>query len=101
VGKEFCEVVCQGRIARMEDFRRVMFVHGRRCRERRYNGSKGHTEEVQEFLAALRAGGPLPIPYEQLRAVTLATFAIEEALRRGTWVDVETLSSTPTHAPGS
>lgn len=89
MGKEFCEVFCQGRVARMEDFRRVEFLHGRHRSVRRYDGSKGHREEMQLFLQALRSGTPFPIPYEQLRAVTATTFAIEEALRRGTWVDVE------------
>jgi polar amino acid transport system substrate-binding protein len=89
MGKEFCEVFCQGRIVRMEDFRRVEFCRGRSCTVRRYDGGKGHREEMQLFVDALRQGKPFPIPFEQLRAVTAATFAIEVALRRGSWVEVE------------
>ncbi len=89
LGKEFCEVFAGGRVARMEDFRRVEFLVGRRRSVRRYDGTKGHREEMRAFVEALRAGAPAPIPYEQLRAVTAATFALQEALRTGRWVDVE------------
>ncbi|MDW7997417.1 MAG: Gfo/Idh/MocA family oxidoreductase, partial [Bacteroidota bacterium] len=94
LGKEFCEVFCQGRTARMDDFRSVVFHHGYRQTKRRYDGSKGHREEMQLFVQHLQAGTPFPIPYEQARAVTAATFAIEEALRRQTWVDVESFLRT-------
>ncbi|MEN3026712.1 MAG: bi-domain-containing oxidoreductase [Chlorobiota bacterium] len=94
VGKEFCEVFCQGRVARMEDFRSVEFFDGRRRKLRQYDGSKGHREEMRQFVEALRTKAPFPIPYEQLRAVTLATFAIQEALRSGAWVAVDSLLSS-------
>jgi len=88
LGKEFCEVFSHGRVARMEDFRRVEFITGRHRRVRRYDGSKGHREQMRSFVEAVRTG-MAPIPYEQLRAVTATTFALQEALRTGTWVDVE------------
>lgn len=94
LGKEFCEVFVGGRVARMEDFRRVEFVVGRRRSIRRYDGSKGHREEIRAFVEALRTGTPSPIPYEQLRAVTATTFALREAIRTGTWVDVEAWLAT-------
>jgi len=89
VPKEYCEVFCQGQSARMEDFRTLELCSGRKCTQRRYDGSKGHAEEVRAFVQALQTGQPAPIPYEQLRAVTATTFAIEHALRTGTVVDIE------------
>jgi hypothetical protein len=42
---------------------------------------KGHLEELQALAAAIRDGGPWPIPLqEQLRAMRIA-FAVEEAIR--------------------
>lgn len=35
------------------------------------------------FLAALASGGEPPIPFESLRATTLATFRVRESLRCG------------------
>jgi hypothetical protein len=37
---------------------------------------KGQVAMMQAFLAAVRAGGPHPIPLEELEAVSAATLAI-------------------------
>jgi hypothetical protein len=43
------------------------------------------------FAKAVAAGGPPPIAYEQLFAVTSASFAAVESLRSGQRVSVEPL----------
>jgi hypothetical protein len=43
---------------------------------------KGHAGEWDAFAAAILAGGPPPIPYEQLIGVMSATFDAVEALRK-------------------
>jgi hypothetical protein len=49
----------------------------------RLRQDKGHRAEWEAFAAAITAGGPPPIPYDQLFGVTRATFAALEALRSG------------------
>ena len=44
---------------------------------------KGHSEEVEVFLLAIREGRPSPIPLDSLALTSLATFAILDSLRTG------------------
>lgn len=83
--KERVEVFCAGRAAALDDYRSLETVRdGRRQVQRsRLRQDKGHSGEWQDFSAAIRAGGPPPIPYEQLFGVHRAAFAAVEALRSG------------------
>ncbi|MGA3093920.1 MAG: hypothetical protein ABSD79_00860, partial [Dehalococcoidales bacterium] len=58
---------------------------------------KGHIAAWKAFLSAIKAGGPPPIPYEELIGVTRATFTAMEALRAGTLLpsDKQSASSSP------
>jgi hypothetical protein len=42
---------------------------------------KGHRAEWEAFSEAIIAGGPPPIPYDQLFGVTAATFAAVTSIR--------------------
>ena len=44
---------------------------------------KGFAEEVQAMVDAVKAGGPAPIPFEEIENVTRATFAVQRALKSG------------------
>ncbi len=66
--KERVEVFSGGRVAVLDDFRSLELVSkGRRkVFHSRLRQDKGHSQEWQAFAAAIRAGGPAPIPYDQL-----------------------------------
>jgi predicted dehydrogenase len=82
--KERVEVFCGGRIAVLDDFRVLETVHnGRRKTVKLAGQDKGHFNEMQALVRAIRAGGPPPIPYEQLVGVTKASFAAVASLRAG------------------
>lgn len=83
--KERVEVFCGGRVAVLDDYRTLELVAGgrRQIHRSHLRQDKGHSAEWAAFTAALHAGGPPPIPYEQLVGVTRATFAAVEALRTG------------------
>ncbi|GIV50111.1 MAG: oxidoreductase [Candidatus Kapaibacterium sp.] len=83
IEKEWCEVFCQERSAILENFHHIRLARDGKERRYRFGAGKGHREELQATVAAVSSGAPMPIPYEQLRAVTLATFAIVESLRAG------------------
>ncbi len=80
-GKERLEVHGGGASAVLEDFRvlELMPPTGRRERLRSAT-DKGHTEELREFIEAVRTGGPMPIPPESLIEVTRTTLAAAGAL---------------------
>jgi len=80
--KERIEVFTGGMVAVLDDFRTLELVRqGRRNRiSARLRQDKGHRHEWETFAAAIIAGGPPPIPYEQLFGVSEATFAALDAL---------------------
>ena len=87
--KERLEIFGGGITAVLDDFRRLELVHrGRRkVHESRLRQYKGHQEECNAFIAAVRKGSPLPIPFEELVATTLTTFGIIESLHGGTPIE--------------
>ena len=89
VPKERIEVAAGGKTWVIDDWRTCTMYSGARIRrERSWSTAKGHREEVARFVAAVRAGGPEPIPFDQLVATTRATFAAMESARIGAPVDV-------------
>jgi len=89
--KERLEVFGGGGGAVMEVFRRGWLVRG--GRRRRIGGfwprqEKGHREEMQAFLEAVRRSSPSPVPFEEAVRTTRATFAIRESLSRGIPIDL-------------
>jgi predicted dehydrogenase len=89
VAKEYLELSTGGRSAILENFR-TLSLHrdNRRRRTRLLNQAKGHAQEVAAFIDAVRTGGPMPIEFPVLAAVTRATFMIHESLGSGMPVDV-------------
>lgn len=81
-GKERIEVHGGGRTAIVEDFRRLELTGGgRRHTERSWlRSDKGHRDAVRAFVDAIRAGGPAPIPFEEIVMSMRATFAARESL---------------------
>jgi polar amino acid transport system substrate-binding protein len=83
VAKEYCEVFADGRTAQMHNFEALDMAQGRKISRKKFDGTKGHKQEMTALIQALKHGEKFPIEYETLRAVTLATFAAEESLRSG------------------
>lgn len=92
--KERLEVIGGGRVAVLDDFRRLeTFSRGRRRVQRSWlRQDKGHRAIWQTFANAITNGGPPPIPYDQLFAVSMASFAAVESLRSGESVTLKPLS---------
>ena len=79
--KERVEVFCGGRIAVLDDFRKLELVHDGRRKTVKTAQDKGWKDEWVAFAKAIREGGGPPIPYEQLVGVTEVSFAAVESLR--------------------
>jgi predicted dehydrogenase/threonine dehydrogenase-like Zn-dependent dehydrogenase len=79
--KERLEVFCGGRIAALDDFRKLEMVEDGKKKEVGGAQDKGWKNEMIAFAKAIREGGQPPIPYEQLIGVTKSTFAAVESLR--------------------
>jgi predicted dehydrogenase/threonine dehydrogenase-like Zn-dependent dehydrogenase len=91
LGKERLEVSGGGRTAILDDFRslQVFGDGGRRTWRDRWAQDKGHQAAWSAFAESIRQGGPPPIPYTELFAVTQATFAAVQSLRMGIPIAVD------------
>jgi len=88
-GKERVEVLGGGRMAVIEDFRTVTTASGGRVRtKRRWSQDKGHLAELRAFATAVQSGGPWPISWPELRAVSLAAILAVRSLREGVPFDI-------------
>jgi polar amino acid transport system substrate-binding protein len=86
--KERIEVVGEGVVAVLEDFRSLEFSKGKRTRSNSMLQDKGHSAESVAFVEAVRRGGPPPISYESLVATTRATFGALQSLATGLPVEL-------------
>lgn len=88
--KERVEVFSGGKIAILDDFRKLDLVHAGSTRsiKSHVRQDKGHRDCWQQFLRQVTDGGEAPIPLESLRRTTLTTFAIMESLRTGRTVEI-------------
>ncbi len=93
--KERIEVFTGGKVGVLDDFRSLELVsHGKRRTIRsRLRQDKGHQTEWEMFSKAIVAGDKPPIPYDQLFAVTEATFAAVSSLRSRQTVRLDTTQS--------
>ena len=94
-GKERVEILGGGAAAAIDDFRVAGLTVGGRTQRRSSSQDKGHRAELQAFVAALRTGGPAPVPFAESWAATAATLAAAESLRTGLPVRVGRLSEGP------
>jgi predicted dehydrogenase len=83
--KERVEVFSGGRVAILDDYRKLTTIRNgrRKVRRSRMRQDKGHKAEWQAFVEAITRSGEPPIPYDQLLGVSRATFAAVDALRSG------------------
>jgi predicted dehydrogenase/threonine dehydrogenase-like Zn-dependent dehydrogenase len=82
--KERVEVIGGGRVAVIDDFKSVTLVSGGRSKTQKgWSQDKGHRAEIDAFAAAVKSGGPAPIPWADLRAVSLAAILAVRSLREG------------------
>jgi polar amino acid transport system substrate-binding protein len=88
IPKEYVEVSGGGRMAIMNNFKEVTLARDRKTKLRKFNGEKGHAEEVEATLAAMKNGTPMPIGFESLHDTTVVTFAALESLASGAAIQV-------------
>jgi predicted dehydrogenase/threonine dehydrogenase-like Zn-dependent dehydrogenase len=80
--KETIDAAAAGKSAQFDNFRQATIWAGRRRSTTRSRGGqdKGQRHQIEQFVAANRDGGPMPIALESLIATTQATIAIAQSL---------------------
>jgi predicted dehydrogenase len=95
--KERVEVLGGGRLAVIDDWKDVTTsVGGKATRSKPWRQDKGHAAEVEAFARSITAGGPAPIPWADLRAVSLAAILVVRSIREGVPLEI---SAEPPGAP--
>jgi len=80
--KESIEVFGGGKVGRIHDFR-YGELHERNKITKIKSSSKGHKQEVHEYISALKQGQNAPIDFESIKLTTLTTFKIIDSLNTG------------------
>ncbi len=88
VPKEYLEVSSDGKTAIMNNFETVTFHEGGRKRSQRFDGKKGHREEVIHFLRVIAGKEKPMLQFDSIYRTTLATFKINESLQKGLPVEL-------------
>ncbi|MGC9965704.1 MAG: bi-domain-containing oxidoreductase [Syntrophobacteraceae bacterium] len=82
--KEYLEVYRAGAVAVLRDFKEVEFFGaGKKAKKRLMFQDKGQARMVNAFINAVKNGDGSPISFEEIFAVTTATFRVLESLNSG------------------
>jgi predicted dehydrogenase/threonine dehydrogenase-like Zn-dependent dehydrogenase len=94
--KERVEVFGGGKVAVLDDFRRLELIEAgkKRVFNSRLRQDKGHRGEFEAFVAAIQTGSAWPISFQEIISSMLATFALEESRCLGMPVAVKKISTS-------
>jgi predicted dehydrogenase/threonine dehydrogenase-like Zn-dependent dehydrogenase len=81
VNKEYFEVFCEGKVARLDDFRELHLSARGKTERVKSKFDKGHNEEMKLTAEAMRTGSASPINFAELVEVTECCFAVEESIQ--------------------
>jgi predicted dehydrogenase/threonine dehydrogenase-like Zn-dependent dehydrogenase len=83
VAKEYCEIYNGGKTALMKNFISVELYKNGKKHVKKFDGKKGHKEELKHFLEVLKGKAKAEISFEGMYLTTLTTFKIMDSLRSG------------------
>jgi predicted dehydrogenase/threonine dehydrogenase-like Zn-dependent dehydrogenase len=89
--KEYLEIFSGGRIAQLDDFRKLTLISNNKRLEIKssFRQDKGHEGAWKAFLEAVKDGKPSPIPFSEIWNATMASFCALESLRTRTSIDIK------------
>jgi len=82
--KETLDITGGGRNGRLDNFQSASVWTGRKPATRKARSTdKGQRTELEQFVAAVKSGSPMPISFDSLIATTRATIAVDRSLASG------------------
>ncbi len=90
IPKEYMEIFCEGRVARLNDFCSLELAQEHKTRQHKAARDKGHQREIELTLEAIRKGSDSPIPLEELMQVSEASLAVVDSIVSGQSVSLPT-----------
>jgi predicted dehydrogenase/threonine dehydrogenase-like Zn-dependent dehydrogenase len=86
--KEFIEVFQIGKAGILNNFKELQVFDKKKMKKKLFNQDKGQTAMMTEFVNSLLKGGDSPISFEEISAVTKASFAVIDSLKTGMSVKI-------------
>lgn len=80
--KEYCEIFAGGLTAVMDDFKKVVLYKNNKAKKLKFNGQKGHKEEIDYFINLIKGKEQTKLIFDKIYTTTLITFKILESLRK-------------------
>ncbi|MGC8859549.1 MAG: bi-domain-containing oxidoreductase [Ignavibacteria bacterium] len=80
VEKEYCEIFCNKKVARLIDFKKVYLHSDNKVKKYKFNGEKGHKEEVEYFIRLLQNKVSEEIDFESIYNTTLMTIKSSKSI---------------------
>jgi predicted dehydrogenase/threonine dehydrogenase-like Zn-dependent dehydrogenase len=82
--KEALEAFGDGKVARMDNFKRTELWRGGKCRTARGGApDKGQKQEIEAFVQAVRTTADMPVALDSLIATTACTLAVGRSIASG------------------
>lgn len=89
-GKEQLEIFCDGISLKIDDFRESrIFINGKKKSFKTLGQDKGHKNELESFVNAVKKSLPMPIAIEEIYNTTQSTFSIIDALKNDCPINVD------------
>ena len=82
VPKEYCEVYGGGQTAIMNNFKEVILYKNNRRKKHRFDGKKGHYEEVSHFIDLISGKNKFKLTLNEIFIVTKITFEALKSLNK-------------------
>jgi len=87
--KERIEIFGEDSVGVIDDFKNATFTRkGKTKKIKRINQDKGHREELEAFVEAVKNSKEMPIKFEEIVTTTLVTFKILESLEKGVPIEI-------------
>lgn len=86
--KEYIEVFNAGSAGILNNFKELKIFGKKKFKKKLFNQDKGRAKMMNEFICSIIDGTPSPIPFEEITAVTKASFAVLESLKTGSLVKI-------------
>jgi polar amino acid transport system substrate-binding protein len=94
IPKEYMEVFCQGRVARLDDFCSLELARDGKVSRVKSARDKGHSQEIQLTIDAMSKGKDAPIPITELMEVSEATLAVTDSIASGRRIRIRSFLPT-------
>ena len=81
--KEYLEIFGGEKAGVLNDFHHLELSQEGKLKKHKFNGEKGHREEIEDVINSLLKGEKSPIPFDSIFNTTMATFLIIKSIETG------------------